>query len=174
MAIRKILKLGNPELLTVSEIVKSNELEYAKAVGIDLKDTMVEFQQTHGWGRAIAAPQIGIKKRVLYSQAMEEKLLINPELVKKSKENIELWDDCMSFPELLVKVKRYKTCTLKFINEKGNEIISEMSGSLSELIQHEIDHLDGILATMRAINGKSFCLRSEKYLLDGISNLDQD
>jgi len=170
MAIKKILRLGNPDLLTVSEIVKSNELEYAKVVGTDLKDTMQEFHQRYGWGRAIAAPQIGVKKRIVFSQTTEEKLLINPEIVETSKEMIELWDDCMSFPDLLVKVKRYKSCKIKFINENGIEIIVDFNDNLSELIQHEIDHLDGILATMRAIDGKSFCLRSEKYLLNGSTN----
>ncbi len=66
----------------------------------------------------------------------------------------------MSFPELLVKVKRYKRCLIKFkdLNFKDNTM--KLEGDLAELLQHEYDHLDGILATMRAVDERALCLKS--------------
>jgi peptide deformylase len=68
----------------------------------------------------------------------------------------ELWDDCMSFPNLLVKVKRHKSLTIKYLDENWQTQEWQMTDDLSELLQHEYDHLDGILCTMRAIDEKSF------------------
>ena len=71
----------------------------------DLRDTAHAFKQRHGWGRAISAVQIGVAKRVIYLDAPEQLLLINPEMHDASDQMLEIWDDCMSFPDLLVKVK---------------------------------------------------------------------
>jgi len=68
----------------------------------------------------------------------------------------ELWDDCMSLPNLLVKVKRHKKVTIKYLDENWEPQKWEMENDLSVLIQHEYDHLEGILCTMRAIDSKSF------------------
>ena len=65
MTVREILLLGNPQLLEVSTPVEKSELAYAKSVGEDLRDTMLAFRQKHGWGRAIAAPQIGVMKEIV-------------------------------------------------------------------------------------------------------------
>jgi peptide deformylase len=164
MAVKEILKLGNPELLLISEKVDVHELQYAIEVGNDLNETMLNFQNDYGWGRAIAAPQIGVKKRIIFRQLEKPQLFINPEIVEAGNEIIELWDDCMSFPDLLVKVKRNKSCTLKFTDANGEENLFYLKDNEAELIQHEIDHLDGILATMRAIDGRSFSLKSERHL----------
>ena len=79
---------------------------------------------------------------------------------------MELWDDCMSFPELLVKVRRHAQCTIRFRDLAWNEHRMDLDGDLSELLQHECDHLDGILAVSRAIDGKSFGMRSQRELFD--------
>lgn len=72
----------------------------------------------------------------------------------------ELWDDCMSFPHLLVKVERHQTMTIKYLDENWEPQIWQMEGALSELLQHEYDHLNGVLCSMRAINEKSFKWRA--------------
>ncbi|MDP6356270.1 MAG: peptide deformylase, partial [Planctomycetota bacterium] len=77
-------------------------------------------------------------------------------------EKMDVWDDCMCFPDLLVKVERHSTCTLKFRDLDWSERQMELAGDLSELLQHEYDHLDGILAVSRAIDGLSFALRSQR------------
>ena len=68
----------------------------------------------------------------------------------------EVWDNCISFPDLVVKVKRHKKLTLLFYDLKWEKQIWNLTDNMAELIQHEYEHLDGILATQRAIDNKSF------------------
>jgi peptide deformylase len=70
-----------------------------------------------------------------------------------------VWDDCLSFPNLLVKVNRYKKCTLTYYDENWEQHKMILEDSESELLQHEFDHLDGIMATQRAIDSFSFKLK---------------
>lgn len=105
---RTILLLGNPELYEVSQEVKIEELHQMEQVREDLKDTLLAFRARYGVGRAIAAPQIGVKKRVIYRHLDTPVLFINPRLAFPEQEMIDVLDDCMSFPDLLVRVKRYK------------------------------------------------------------------
>jgi len=167
MASRNILLLGNPLLNQRSEPVQAAELCAAVAVGRDLQDTMNGFRAKHGWGRAIAAPQIGVLKRIVYLQIDKPWLLINPVVAALSQEMIELWDDCMSFPDLLVRVRRHACFTMTYHDENWREHQLRIDGVLSELLQHEIDHLDGVLAVSRAIDGASFALQSQRHLLAG-------
>ncbi|OGO78015.1 MAG: formylmethionine deformylase [Clostridiales bacterium GWB2_37_7] len=161
MAVKVIYQLGNKKLYEMSDEVKFEELSQIKQVVLDLHDTMMNFRKTYGVGRAIAAPQIGIMKRVLYMNIDQPVAFINPELVDKSKEMITLWDDCMCFPNLLVWVKRHKSLTIRYRDLNWEQQEMKLEGDLSELLQHEYDHLDGILAVMRAVDGKAFTFRSE-------------
>ena len=167
MAGRNILLLGNPLLNQSSEPVQESELRVATAVGQDLHDTLMNFRSNHGWGRAIAAPQIGVLKRIVYLHLRRPWLLINPVTTGMSETVMELWDDCMSFPDLLVRVKRHSSFTLTYLDEHWIEHGLAVEGVLSELLQHEIDHLDGVLAVSRAVDGASFALRSQRHLLGG-------
>lgn len=160
--IREILLLGNPRLYQESRPVENGELEYIKAVVHDLHDTLMDFRNKYGIGRAIAAPQIGILKRLIYMHLKEPVVFINPELTYLDDEYMEVWDDCMSFPDLIVKVKRHKNCRLTYKDKDWNDQEAYLTGDLSELIQHEYDHLDGILATMRAIDSRSYCFKSQR------------
>ena len=169
MAACEILLLGNPKLLEKSVPVEEAELEYAISVGIDLRDTMEAFRSVHGWGRAIASPQIGVMKQIVYMELDKPQLFINPVLSYLSTEMIELWDDCMSFPDILVKVRRHQSCRIAYRDETWREYSHVIKGDESELLQHEIDHLHGILATMRAIDGSKFALQSQRHLLDRTS-----
>lgn len=161
MPVKEILLLGNPALYTVSTNVKKEELDTINPVVQDLHDTLFDFKQKYGAGRAIAAPQIGVMKRLIYMYITEPVAFINPRLEFTGNEMIELWDDCMSFPDLLVKVKRYQTCRVTYCDLNWEHHTVEYHDDLSELLQHEYDHLDGILAVSRAIDGRSFCLRSQ-------------
>ena len=156
---RTILLLGNPELYEVSEEVKIEELHQMEQVREDLKDTLLAFRARYGVGRAIAAPQIGVKKRVIYRHLDTPVLFINPRLAFPEQEMIDVLDDCMSFPNLLVRVRRYRRCILHYLDENWKEQEMYLEDDMSELIQHEYDHLDGILATMRAIDNKSFVIK---------------
>jgi peptide deformylase len=82
--------------------------------------------------------------------------MVNPVLSDMSEDMFELWDDCMCFPNLLVKVRRHRRCTLLFRDLEWVEHTWYLEDDLSELLQHEVDHLDGILATQRAIDDRSF------------------
>jgi len=165
MAIRKILLLGDPRLYEKSEPVAQDELTELQSVVTDLHDTMSDFRERYGAGRAIAAPQIGVFKRLIYMHIDRPVIIINPALSDLSEEMIELWDDCMSFPDLLVKVRRHKSCTIRFRDLDWQEQTLSLTDDISELLQHEYDHLDGVLAVQRAIDDKSFALRSERGLL---------
>jgi peptide deformylase len=165
MAVREILLLGNPLLYERCSEVTLEELPTIAAVVDDLHDTLMDFRERNGFGRAIAAPQIGVLKRLVYMHVGSPVVLINPVLHDQSPDLIELWDDCMSFPNLLVKVRRYRSCRITFRNLDWQEQTLALEDSLSELLQHELDHLDGILATMRAIDPTSFALASERARL---------
>lgn len=165
--IKEILLLGNSKLYQKSSIIEKKEMDSIKEVVVDLHDTLMNFRKKYGVGRAIAAPQIGIFKRLIYMNIDKPTVFINPVLSFEDNEFIEVLDDCMSFPELLVKVKRYKRCTIQFKNIDFIDNQMQFEGDLSELLQHEYDHLDGILATMRAIDDKSLCLKSQKKVFKG-------
>ncbi|MFW9886219.1 MAG: peptide deformylase [Candidatus Thorarchaeota archaeon] len=158
MTIKDILLLGNPTLYTVSKPVDKEELSEVESISQDLHDTMMEFRRKYGAGRAIAAPQIGMMKRIIYMHIDKPHVFINPVLEDLSKEMIEVWDDCMSFPDLLVRVVRHKSCTFRYRDINWVMQTMNLEDSLSELIQHEYDHLDGILAVSRAIDSKSFAV----------------
>ena len=117
---------------------------------------MEDVRRVYGFGRGIAAPQLGIMKRLFYLQLDRPYVVINPELKGLSKEEFDLWDDCMSFPNLLVRVKRHQSLSLHYLDEHWQPQVWKVEGAISELIQHEYDHLDGVLCTMRAVDEKSF------------------
>ncbi|MBN1821972.1 MAG: peptide deformylase [Prolixibacteraceae bacterium] len=156
MAISDILLLGEKRLYDKSEPVLREELsDFIPQINL-MFDTIADFRNKYGSGRAIAAPQIGLFKRIICLNIDKPVALINPVINSFSDEMIELWDDCMSFPNLLVKVKRHKSVSVKFLDLQWEEQIWELTDDLSELIQHEYDHLDGILAIQRAIDNKTF------------------
>ena len=154
--IKEILQLGNPRIyVTCTEYNMENVPEIEAVVG-DLHDTLMEYKRVHGAGRAIAAPQIGVQKRLLYMYVNEPYVFINPVLKFPSKEKMVVMDDCMSFPGLLVKLERYKECIVEYYDLQWKKQELYLEGDLAELVQHEYDHLDGVLSTMRAIDEKSF------------------
>ena len=158
---KEILLLGNPKLYEVSEEIKREELEELRPVFTDLFDCIKGIRRDFGFGRAIAAPQIGVQKRLICILTDKPYVIINPTLEFVGDEMMELMDDCMSFPNLLVRVRRYCHCILRYLDENWEMQEMRMDDDMAELIQHEYDHLDGILATMRAIDNKSFVIKRE-------------
>lgn len=156
---REILLLGDPRLYKVSEEVKREELDDLRPVFTDMFDCILGIRRDYGFGRAIAAPQIGVQKRLICMITDRRYVIINPTLEFIGDEMMELMDDCMSFPKLLVRVRRYRHCILRYLDENWEPQEKQMDDDMSELIQHEYDHLDGILATMRAIDSKSFAMK---------------
>ena len=158
---REILLLGNEKLYEISEEVRREELPEILALREDLKDTILAFRRKYGKGRAIAAPQIGVQKRVIFRLLDTPILFINPVLEFPDDELYEVLDDCMSFPRLFVRVMRHRRVLVHYRDETWTERCLPLEGDMSELIQHEFDHLDGILAVMRAIDDKSFVMEAE-------------
>ena len=166
MAVRQVLLLGHPKLYEVCAPVRRDEAESLEPVIQDLHDTLFDFRRKYGVGRAIAAPQIGVMKRLVYMYISSPTVFFNPVLDRQSEEMITLWDDCMCFPDLVVKVKRHRSCRITFLDRAWQERTVLLEDDLSELLQHECDHLDGVLAVSRAINAQSFSLRSQMEFLD--------
>ncbi len=155
-----MLLLGDERLYKISEPVEKSELPLVNGWVADLHNVMEEIRVRYQFGRAIAAPQLGIMKRLIYININEPIILINPVLDHKSDEMFELWDDCMSFPNLYVKVSRHRSVTIKYFDAEWQPKEWAVADDLSELVQHEYDHLNGILATMRAVDEKSFKWRA--------------
>jgi peptide deformylase len=160
MPIRRIIQLGDPLLRAVSAPVPSPE--EAGALFDDLRDTLHEFRRTHGFGRGISAVQIGEPKRLIYIELDGRAWrLRNPAHEFQSEEKLRLWDDCFSFPNLLVQVERSVSVRTRYNGEAGDVQRLEASGPFSELLQHEMDHLEGVLAVDRAIDRNSLRTREE-------------
>jgi peptide deformylase len=160
MPARRILQLGDPLLRSISAPVPA--AAQAAPVFDDLRDTLHEFRRTHGFGRGISAVQIGEPKRLIYIELEGRAYrLRNPRLEFLSPEKFKLWDDCFSFPDLMVWLERSESVRVRYEDESGAERIIEASGPFSELLQHEIDHLDGILAMDRALDRDSLSTREE-------------
>jgi peptide deformylase len=161
MAVKPIRQLGDPLLLVRCTPVESFNAASLRRTVRDLRDTLRDFKSTHGFGRGIAAPQIGVTERIIFIHVDEPVTLINPVITRKSRKMFLLWDDCFSFPDLLVKVRRHLQIEVRYRDIAGRKHILAAHGALSELLQHEIDHLDGILAIDRAIDSKHIVCRSE-------------
>lgn len=154
--INNLLLLGDSRLYEVCDPVAEYERDRIKEWVADLDNVMTEIRSRYNFGRAIAAPQLGIMKRLIYMKTDKPAVFINPEIIEQSPEKFEVWDDCMCFPNLLVKVERHKSVKVRYLDENWNLVEQVLEDDLSELFQHEYDHLNGILCTMRAIDNKSF------------------
>jgi peptide deformylase len=157
---RRIRQLGDPGLRQISTTVQHPDL--AAAILEDLRDTLHDFQKAHGFGRGISAVQIGVPERIIYMEVDGISYsLINPVFEYMSGERFALWDDCFSFPNLLVWLERSENICIRYTDQQGSEQVLAATGALSELIQHEMDHLDGVLAIDRALDKNSLCTREE-------------
>ncbi|KAH3758268.1 peptide deformylase [Pelomyxa schiedti] len=165
MPVRRIVLLGEYVLRSKSlEWTHSDETRPLRdLIFADLKDTLHNFQKTHGFGRGISAVQIGHLWRMIYIEYKGSCYeLVNPVCAGKSMETMVMWDDCFSFPDILVQVRRHTGIVILYDGPNGEKKVLDASNdpSLAELLQHEIDHLDGILAVDIGIEGtKSLALR---------------
>jgi peptide deformylase len=166
MPIRKILQLGHPALRT-----KSATHDFAtdhgelSALIADLQETLAHWRRETGYGRGIAAPQLGVAKRVIFLQLVgaEPWPLINPQITQRSDEKIVVWDACLSFLAIFMQVERHKEISVRYQDLHGtwHEIRAGEARDLSELLQHEIDHLDGILCIDRVTDLQTICTKEE-------------
>jgi peptide deformylase len=157
-----VLLLGDPRLRVQSAEVSDFERSDFLAARETLAATLFAFRKKHGFGRAISAPQIGLAERFIAINLGDGPFfIVNPVITLRSGETFTMWDDCMSFPDLLVRLERHRTISLRYQDEKGNDRLwDRMDLAAGELLQHEIDHLDGILAVDRALPGNSLLIKS--------------
>jgi len=165
MPIRPILQLGDPLLRKKAAPVENPTARQIPDLVQDLADTLAHWRAKTGYGRGIAAPQLGVLQRVIFLKlpGAEPWPLINPEIIEHSEENIIVWDACLSFLSIFMQVKRHRQVTVRYQNLSGDtlEFKAGDDRNLSELLQHEIDHLDGILAIDRVVDTKTICTREE-------------
>ena len=165
MAIRTVLQLGDPGLREVAKKVDDPAAAEIRALVEDLSDTLAYWRKTTGYGRGIAAPQIGAKVRVIFLRLPGEEPwpVVNPVITERSKEKIVVWDACLSFLSIFMQVERHREITMRYqdLNGERHEVHANEERNLSELLQHEIDHLDGILAVDRITDMKTMCTREE-------------
>ena len=165
MAVRTVLQLGDPGLREVAARVADPSAPEIRSLIADLTDTLAYWRASTGYGRGIAAPQIGAGKRVIFLQlpGAEPWPLVNPEITWRSEEKIVVWDACLSFLSIFMQVERHRDIKVRYQDLRGawQEIRASQERDLSELLQHEIDHLDGILAIDRITDMRTICTREE-------------
>jgi peptide deformylase len=165
MAVRKVLRLGDPGLRASCKEVKDATAPEIRALVEDLTDTLAFWRQETGYGRGIAAPQIGVAQRVIFLRLPGEEPwpLINPKITERSVERIVVWDACLSFLCIFMQLERHREITVRYQDLQGvsYEIRAGEERNLSELLQHEIDHLDGILCIDRVTDLRTVCTKEE-------------
>ncbi|MGH7547361.1 MAG: peptide deformylase [Gemmatimonadales bacterium] len=162
MAVRRIRQLGDPILRARCERVQNPKSAATRLIADDLRDTLRAAKKRYRMGRAMAAPQIGAPVRIVFVEVDKQRwTMINPEITDVGPDDFLVWDDCFSFANLYVRVTRAYAATLNYTDVKGNDHTMQLEGPMAELVQHEIDHLDGILALDRASGLDPFAFRSE-------------
>src|SRR5437879_10947355 len=148
MPIRPILQLGDPLLREVARAVEDPSEPQIGALVQDLADTLAHWRSTTGYGRGIAAPQLGATQRVIFLKLPEADPwpLVNPEITERSQEKVIVWDACLSFLSIFMQVERHREITVRYqdLEAQPHEFRASDDRNLSELLQHEIDHLDGM------------------------------
>jgi peptide deformylase len=167
--IRPVLRMGDPRLLKSSiEVSRFGTLELESLIQ-DLRDTMAHLD-----GAGLAAPQIGVNLRVVIfgiennprypnAEAVPETVLINPHLSPLADDQEEGWEGCLSVPGLRGLVPRYLRLRYKGFDQFGNSIFREVEGFHARVVQHECDHLDGILYPMRIRDFSKFGFIEELF-----------
>src|ERR1700733_13648111 len=158
MPIKPILQLGNPILRKKSFAVPNPAAPEIAALIQDLGDTLAHWRETTGYGRGIAAPQLGALQRVIFLKLPG----VEP-WAPISSEKIVVWDACLSFLSIFMQVERHRQITVRYQDLRGETLEFRAADDrfLSELLQHEIDHLDGILAIDRLTDIKTVITREE-------------
>ncbi len=172
MVIRDTVLLGDPRLRATAESIYDYEKEL-RPVLEDLKDTLTEHQRVYKMGRGLAAPQIGHNKRVVYVQTETfTGYLVNPSIVYRSPETFEVWDSCFSMnAAFFVKIPRHRRIKIKYTNQFGEFHNDTFTDDMSELLQHEIDHLDGIVCSDHLTDMQNIAMREEwekRYRVVGV------
>ncbi len=162
VAARPVLKMGDPRLLQVSAAVEPFDPTRLNPLLQDMWDTMAAEN-----GAGLAAPQIGVMQRVVIfgcesnprypdAPAVPETVLINPQITPLGEDREDGWEGCLSVPGMRGLVPRYRAIRYRGLDQHGNPIEREAEGFHARVVQHECDHLDGILYPFRIEDMRSF------------------
>lgn len=155
----KLVPLNHPALHSIAEEVTAEDFSNGTVAKIvkGLKEAIKTYDVDGYAAVAIAAPQIGISKRVFMIEdqsdredALPAMIVVNPKFIKLSKKTHEVGEGCLSVPDTYGIVVRHKNVTIAGLNENGQAFTRGAGGLLAQIMQHETDHLDGILFTDRA------------------------
>ena len=155
MSVKSILKLGNPKLREKCAAIQ--DVSQARDLFQDLRDTLRHVKTLYGFprGSGLAAPQIGyLQRATIIEFEDDQQILVNPEIVDTSQEKMQIREGCLSFFNYRGEVERHQYVKVRAQDENGERVEIEGSGDLSSLLQHEIDHLNGILYFDHLPNGQ--------------------
>lgn len=169
MAIRTVLRMGDPRLLEPSGPVEKFDTQDLHALIADMQDTMQVLD-----GAGLAAPQIGVGLQVVIfgvnhnprypdAETVPQTVLINPALTAVAEEIEEGWEGCLSVPGLRGLVPRYTNLRYRGFDQYGMAIDRTVSGFHARVVQHECDHLAGILYPMRIRDLRNFGFTEELF-----------
>lgn len=164
---RPVLRMGDPNLVTASVPVREFGTTELRRLAGDLWDTM-----DREGGCGLAAPQIGVNLRVICfgfksknplceGRSIPQTVLVNPVIEPIGEETEEDWEGCLSLPGLRGVVRRAKKIRYRGFDIEGNPIERTVAGMHARVVQHETDHLDGILYVMRVEDWTKFGFRKE-------------
>ena len=169
MSILKISRLGHPVLLKKAKPVTDILAKEVQKIVFDMTETMLDAK-----GIGLAAPQVHINKQIIIFRTFKEEedgkekekevnitVLINPKITKISDKTDDDWEGCLSIPGMLGLVKRFSEIKYEGYDIKGNLIQKKVKGLNARVVQHEFDHLLGILYVSRLADPKAFGFADE-------------
>lgn len=162
MAVQEVIKMGHPLLLARAKEVENFGTPELDSLITDMKDTMAALN-----GAGLAAPQIAVSLRIVIFgvsdnsrypdvDAVPETVLINPEISIIGSERESAWEGCLSIPHMRGLVPRYTSIRYRGHDAQGNLIERDAHGFHARVVQHEVDHLDGVLYPFRVEDMKDF------------------
>jgi threonine dehydratase len=160
MTVRPVRRLGDPVLRGAASAVPDPTSPATRALAADLFDTLRATRAATSYGRAIAAPQMGEPVRVVVADRGEQWTLVNPEITWASEERRGWWDACLSFLDTFGRLSRHGAIEVRWHDLDGHVHTQRFEDEDAELLQHELDHLDGVLAVDRFDEG-TVCSRIE-------------
>ena len=169
MAVQEVIKMGHPLLLARAAEVENFDTAELASLITDMKDTMEALN-----GAGLAAPQIAVSLRIVIfgisenprypdADTVPETVLINPEISIIGTERDSEWEGCLSVPHMRGLVPRYTSIRYRGYDAQGNVIEREAHGFHARVVQHEVDHLDGVLYPTRIENLKDFGFEDELF-----------
>jgi peptide deformylase len=162
MPVRVVLELGDPLLRRQAQPVEDPRDPAIQSLIVDLWDTLHDFHRRNGWGRALAAPVIGVDQRVVVISANEQQhVLINPRFETWGRSQMVAYETCITFGSIWGQVYRPETVVVVALDVDGTEQRFELDGELARLFQHEIDHLDGLVWLDRDPDLATICTTNE-------------